>query len=414
MTYQGSDKQTREIASELGVSTILEGSVRKAGDLIRITVQMIDGKSDKHLWSQSYDGKLDSIFAFQSNIAQAVANELKAQIAPDVKQRIDNVPTRNLQAYSLYLEAIRGDYTSDETKQMLEQAIQLDPDFADAYTFLGINKLFRIIVTRLDLAEDLDAYLAEVKSLFNKALELGPDNAMAYLRLGNLALWFEWDFEKAEHYFKKSHDLNPSELEAANSEFLLSVGRFEEALENSFKRIRANPMDPYSWMVHGLCCFFNDKKNLAIDAIRIGESKTDELNIITDGNMYRLFIFLEMYDQLIRKYEQLTVNQPSLSPRINCMAAIAFLHTGSTERTEEILAILKTQSEESPIGSPAFHVAMIYAQQGKINQAYKWLDKAYQDREVEMYWLKVEPPFQPLYDDPRWEEMLNKVGFPKT
>jgi len=105
--------------------------------------------------------------------------------------------------------------------------------------------------------------------------------------------------------------------------------------------------------------------------------------------------------------------QPGPPPRILGTLAIAYYHLGQTDQTEALMAEIKERSEKTSGGSPSFYTAMIYAQMGEIDTAFEWLDKAYQDHEVEMYWLKVEPPFEPLRSDPRWQEMLDKVGFPE-
>ena len=414
MYYKESKKQTKDVAQELGVGTILQGSVRKAGEVLRITVQLIDGKTDRHIWSQAYDGKLDSVFAFQSSIARRVAKELKAHVASDVQQRIGRIPTHNMKAYSLYLEASRSGYATDKTKELLLEAIELDSSFADAYVLLAVNKLFRVIVSRLLVPEDLESYLNEAKALFKKSLELDPNNATALRRLGSMALWFEWDFAKATKYFEKSVQLEPALNEEGITEYLLSLGKFDEALQNSFLTVKANPNSAYSILVQGLCYYFTNDLQLAKQSVRLAEEKMDSIDIFSDGNIYRLLIFLEDYPEVLKKYKNLIKDQPSSSPRINSLAAIAYHYTGETKEVQKILQELKMQQMESPVGSPAFHIAMIYAQTGDHELAFEWLEKAYRSHEVEMYWLKVEPPFRPLYNDPKWQEMLDKVGFPES
>lgn len=404
MTYKGQNKRASQIAKELGVSSILEGSVRKAGDAIRITVQFIDGETDKHLWSETYDGTLDSVFVMQSQIAQQIARELKAQISPELKERINTIPTQNMEAYRLYLEA-RAD--AEFSYDRLMEVVRLDPNFGEAWVDLARRKLFDIIITRNALPKDLDQYLLEVQELFDKGMKLSPDYAEGHLWLGAKYLWFEWNFEEAEKHHKRALELNPALPQTAYTEFLLSKGDFNEALENSYRTIEADPLSSNVWITTALVYHFLGESEKVNESITIAEGKGN--NLIADGNLYRVLAFEGQYERLLDHYHK--INDERANPRLLGYAGIAYYHTNRQSQVDSIIQQLKLQSKESPVGSPAFHLALIYAQMGETEAAFKWLEKAYQDREVEMYWLKVEPPFKPLYNDPRWEEMLYKVGF---
>ena len=407
MTYKGKDLPASTIAQEMGVATILEGSVRKSGNAIRITVQFIDGKTDTHLWSEIYDGLLDNIFEVQSDIALQVADKLRAEISPGVKERINIRPTENMQAYSNYLEA-RAEYSDpNRVEDLLLQAIDLDPEFGEAYVSLGITKAMKIIFTRDIIPEDFDVYLSEIKDLLTKGSILSPNYPESYIWLGALALWFDWDFNKTQEYYDKALQLNPSLPLTAVTEYLLSTGRFEDALQNSFSTIQGNHNSTNIWIMHGMAHYFLGNKQKVLECIEIAKSKAH--NIVVNGNYQRLLVYLGRYEEAIANYKIL--NEDQMTPRALGFAAVAHYHDGNQDATNELISELKLQSEISPIGSPAFHVAMIYAQMNKLGLAFEWLEKAYQDKEVEMYWLMVEPPFSPLYNDPRWEEMLFKVGF---
>ncbi len=407
MTYKGSSKKAAEIARELGVANILEGSVRKAGDQLRITVQFIDGTTDKHLWSETYDGALDNVFAIQSDIARKVAQELRAQISPEVEERIEQVPTENMVAYSLYLEG-RNAFRLDVSDSLMLEAIRLDPDFGEAYGILARNKLYQIIFSRGMIVSNLEEYLQEVNGLLDKSLSLNPHNADAYIHKGAINLWFEWDFEKARSQYEEALRLNPSFNYIAYAEFLLAMGDFEEALQESKRNTSANRSSSYGWVIEAMTDHFLGEHKRAEEAIAIAKITSSE-DTLTNSNFLRLLIYQGRYEEMLVSYSAIPADD--LYPRAMGFAALAYYHTGRQSEVDRIIETLKQQSNESPIGSPAYHLAMIYAQMRKVDLAFEWLDKAHQDREIEMYWLKVEPPLEPLHGDPRWTELLFKVGF---
>ncbi|MBT8219013.1 MAG: hypothetical protein KJP00_04280 [Bacteroidia bacterium] len=409
MTYKGSTKKVGEIAQELGVANILEGSVRKAGDLVRITVQFIDGQSDKHIWSETYDGNLSNVFGMQSDIANRIATALKAQLTPEVQQRINQAPTQNMEAYAKYL---RAQYllTRDDSVayQLLEEAIALDPDFGEPYVTMGVRQLYQIIFGRSLIVDDIPSYLTEVDSLLNLGLSLSPDFAQGYIHKGAKSVWFDWDFEQAQKYYDQANRLNPSANTTAYTEFLLAMGKFEEAKEHSSNTVAANPSSGTMWIQQALVHFFLNESLEVEQAIKMVKTNWGT-DTIRDANYIRLLVFQKKYEEMIAIYESLYPED--INPRTIGYAAISYYHSGQQDKVDDLLDNLKTQSEISPIGSPAFHIGMIYSQMGRYDRAFEWLYKAYEDREVEMYWLKVEPPFEPLYDDPRWNDLLNKVGF---
>ena len=198
MSYKGSNKTMKEIANELGVANLLEGSVQKEGNRIRIRVQLIDGKTDEHLWGETYDREFKEVFAIQSDIAQKVASELKINIDPDVKQRIEASPTQSIEAYTLYLQA--KNIPGKSSKIALEKAIDLDSNFADAYTELAYYWLLQGTWFG-DLRSE--QVLLRAMPLLQKALQINPDLASAHYHMANLQLWYRWDFDAVEKEYKK-------------------------------------------------------------------------------------------------------------------------------------------------------------------------------------------------------------------
>jgi len=415
MRYKGTTKSSSEIARELGVTSILEGSVRKAGNRIRITVQLIDGSTDMHLWSETYDRQLDDVFAIQSEVAQQVASTLQAEIQPEVRVRIEAQPTRSTEAYNLYLQAtfqwrLVTEVGNQKAMELLEKIIQIDPGFADAYAFLGQMKSNFGWAGQARGSNSPEEAFIIGKPYFEKALEIDPSNEGALLFSAFNHLWYRWDFQAAEKYYQTLVELNPNYSWA---DFLIATGRFKEAVQRAEIAMEINPLSPAPWTEMILSYNFNDQHEEALKTIETAQKAN-----FRAANLYvaagRVYLYLEKYERVIETLEQFLKDYDHIhSPRPLGTLAIAYYHVGELDRFKELLQEIKAQSEDSSRGSPSFYLAMIYAQMGEIDTAFEWLDKAYQDHEVEMYWLKVEPPFEPLRSDPRWQEMLDKVGFPE-
>jgi len=415
MRYKGSGKSIQEIGKELGVAHVLEGSVRKQGNRVRITVQLIDVSTDLHLWSNSYDRNLDDVFAIQSEVAQLVASSLQAQVHPEIRIRIESQPTPSSEAYNLHLEALfQKRLGTEEGRQkaieLWEQAIQIDPKFADAYVDIGWTKSMfawggkSMVESPAEAVEVLTSYL-------QKAFEIDPNNLSSINNMATMRLWYEWDFEAAEKFYKTGLRLNPN---ASWPGLFISTGRFEEAAKQAERRVEINRLDPWAWTNRILSLYFNHQHKEAlqtIDTALVLNVNFRHANIVMEAA--RVYLYLEMYQKAIEMAEQLIQDYNIRSPRPLSIQAISYYHLGELNKSNELLGELTTFSKESSAGSPSFYIAMIYAQMGEIDSAFEWLDKAYEDHEVEMYWLKVEPPFEPLHDDPRWQEMLDKVGFPE-
>jgi len=411
MQYRNTEKTIPQIAQELGVAYILEGGVQRYEDQVRINAQLIEAKTDKHVWSDNYDREFINIFDIQSEVAQQIANILQATIDPEVIEQLESKLTENTEAYNLYLEAtfILSNFF-DQTQykkgyELLEKAIVLDLDFALAYTRMADYWIHQGIFTG-DL--EREKVLKEALPLLEKSLKLDDKETTTHQTLANIYLYFQWDFEKAEMEYKKIKELSPSYVISQN--YLLASGRYQEALVESTKRTKNDMNNPGAWASHGLSLYFTDhsEESLATfeQAIRVFPNST---NLVSEAG--RGLIFLNEHHKAIKILEPHLNKLDRRPPRDVGYLAIAYYKNDQNSKFDDILEELKQMSQESSVGSPAFYIAMLYAQMREMDLAFEWLDKAYQEHEVEMVWLKVEPPFEPLRSDPRWQEMLDKVGF---
>ena len=416
MQYKGTTKTIPQIAGELGVSTILEGSVRKSGNKVRITVQLIDGITDKHLWSETFDRNLDDVFRIQSEVAKTIASTLKAEIQPEVQLRIESQPTNNLDAYNLLLETRKLSILNpDQNKKaidLIEQAIKLDPDYSMAHFSLG----FRLQSGATWQASEggMDPQKARLLSrpYFEKAIELDPDNGIAHQFLAHSKLWFDWDFEGAEKEYQETKRIFPN---YTWTEYLIAQGKYEEALIGAKNYIEINPTETYAWVFLIKAYYYTGFYREAVNYIKKG--LMDSTMRSYDAILFpiaEVYMYMEKYAEAMEVINIIKSRLPdSDTPRALAVEAISSLKLEDPANTDRLIDKLKKHSEQNAGGSPSFYLSAIYAQKGELDTSFEWLEKSYRDHEVEMYWLKVEPPFEPLRADPRYQEMLDKVGFPK-
>jgi len=406
MQYANTTKPITEISKDLRVSNVLEGSVRKSGNKVRITVQLIDGQTDKHIWSETYDKLLIDIFSIQSDVAQSIAGILEAEIYPEVKNRIEAVPTSNLEAYDLWLQGRNsGSIFTDEAVEFYSKAIEIDSNFAPAYADIGYAWM-----TKGGFAGEMnrEEIISNVSFYLDKALSLDPDYPLTHQILGTYYLWYHWDFEKAEKEFLQYQALNPSSINGNLIDYYNSIGKFDKAKEVAEKSFSNDPNVLDAWSRRGLSFSLKGEYDIANKYYQKGLELFPE-SWYMKSESARAFTFSGQFEKTIELVN--TFDDPV--PRDLGMLCIAYYHTAKPENTDSILNELKLKSSESSAGSSSFYIAMIYAQMNEIDKAFQWLEIAYKNREIEMYWLKVEPLFKPLHGDSRWADMLDKVGFPK-
>jgi adenylate cyclase len=412
LTYKGSKKTSTEIANELGVGNLLEGSVQKDGDHIRIIAQLINGRTDDHLWAETYVRDFKDIFSIQSDIAQQIASNLKIKIDPGVKKRIENIPTKNTEAYDLYLRARDKllNYDLEEGKKLLQLSIKLDPNFAPAYAdmaYYWIN--MGSFVHNLTSKEAKDSAIP----LLNKAIQLDENLASAYEYFALVHLWFEWDFRNAGKAWKKAVELNPSGLNGLNGyqdyvDFLSASGKFDEAIDIGKSGLK-DKNNLRSWAVLAKAYYVKGDFEKASE-IYEAFSKIFNSDLLKFNSAINK-CFLKGYKEAILDLEQFNKSYPyfdSFPFALGCQAIVLY-KTGNLNMAGKVIQEMKLKANNNSAGSPSFYIAAVYSVMGNKNQSLYWLEKAYTNHEVEIYWLNVEPLFNPLRNDPRFKELLTKI-----
>ncbi len=417
--YKGSKKPLRQIASELEVANILVGSVEKNGESVRIRVQLIDGRTDTQLWGETYEREFKDAFSIQSEIARAVADALKLSMSHEVEASIEKPPTANMAAYDLYLQASTYYWWEkpdpvkafDHDIELLNNAISLDSSFAEAYSCLAYHWL--------NAGNDsgtlsTNEVVLKVKPLLQKALKLNPDLVSAHYTSALLHLWFDLDFNIVEKEYERIRQLNPSNSGAISflADYLMAAGRSDEALDISEKALEDDRKSPTKWSIVAYAYFYNNQINKSFETIETAKNLFAE-----DPFVRRTFIRLKTfggeYEEAIHEYEKDTAFVSGTAPPVVLSAiAASYFKTGQPNKAKIFLSRITEMSKKSPVRSPSFFAASVYAVMGDKKDSFMYLEKAIADREVEIFWTKEYPMFKSLHDEPGWRELTDKLKYP--
>ncbi len=403
MRYKGGTQDIAAIARELNVGTILEGSVRKAGNKLRITVKLVDARSQEHLWTQSYDRPLADVFAIQSDIAQQVAEALQLQLLRDEKQKLEKKGAGNLEAYTLFL---RGRYFwNQRTAEGIQRGIEyferaLAADSACALAYAGLADAYILLGTFEYDGLAPKSIIPKARAAAQRALALDETLVEAQAALANIKFSYEWDWPSAEREFQRVLALSPSYAEAHHryAHYLAAQARFEEALAE--ERL-ALELDPLSLIINtqmGVIFYYMRRYDEAIAQYR----KTLELDsnfvqarIVLGAAFAQKAMFEEALAELKRAFELSEGNALAA-------ALLAYVYGVSGKKNEARKMLEELQQ-------PA-HLALAYLGLDEKEQALTALEKAYEARSNYLVFLKVEPFADPLRAHPRFIALLEKMG----
>jgi TolB-like protein/Flp pilus assembly protein TadD len=409
MGYKHARKPLPQIARELNVDALVEGSVLRFGDQVRITAQLIEAASDKHLWSQSYEGELRDTLALQNKVARAIADQIQIKLNPQEQAVLKSVKVVNPQAYESYL---KGRYfwnkrTADGLKVALayfNEAIDEDPNYAQAYS--GLADTYALLGDWQYAAMTPKEAFPKAKAAAIKALEL--DNALgeAHNSLAFCLDAFDWDLESAEKEFRRAIELNPGYATAHHwyAWHLSVLGRYDEAIAEMRE---AENLDPLSLIINA------DLAELLVIAHFYDESirqsrKTIEMEpsfALAHNQLAQAYLQKNMNDEAVAELQKavlLSGNSPT------CIANLARAYATSGKRGEAVKLLSELKKHSISNYSDASDIAVIYAALGDSDQAMSWLEKAYEERFNPSILLR--PGFDPLRSDPRFEDLERRVG----
>jgi serine/threonine-protein kinase len=405
--FKGKDVDVREIGEKLGVGTVLEGSVRKVGDRIRITAQLTDVYNGYQLWSETYDRQLEDVFAIQDEISRAIVDALKLQLGGDTGALV--VPaTENLEAYNLYLKGrfFYNKFTDADLRkgiELFQHALEQDAGYARAHA--GIADCWAMLAD--DWMVPDEAY-PRSKAAATRALDLEPSLAEAFTALGKVLCWYEWDFAGAERELRKAVKLN---LNSAEAHFVLgtvlpSVGRLDEAIHEMRQALVLDPLSPHFGRWLGRFLFYRGDHNAAIEQ----SQKTLEIDagyVQAYLNIGTAHLGLGNADEALTWYQR-GQSLPSSVRSYDAFIVRALAALGEREEAEAILRRLEEQGKEQYLRGEI--LAMGYAAVGDLDRAFGALGEALTARSAGLIYLHIDPGYASLRDDPRFAEMTSKVG----
>ena len=405
--YKSAPDNLREIAKQLGVGNVLEGSVQKSGDAVRVNVQLINALNDAHLWGDVYERKLTDIFAVESDIAKTIADTLQAKLTGAEKQLIAAQPTTDLTAYELYLKgrslwSKRGGENLRQAIGFYEQAIARDPKYALAYT--GLAEAY-VLLPAYTATAPQDAY-PTAKAAALKALQLDEKLAEAHTALGLLLCFGDLDMAGSISEFQRAIALNPNYATAHHwygNGPLLALGRFEEAIAEGKRAVELDPLSPIINADLGQNLYTARRYDEAIAQLR----KTLEIDPTFYYAHYNLGIALQLKGDMpaaIAEYTQ--AQQLSDDQFVQVLLAAAKAQSGDKDAAIQMLAELEELSQHRYVSS--YWRTLLYLSLGNRDEAVRWLEQAAHDG-LSMTTIKVDPLLDPLRGDPRFEALVQKV-----
>ncbi|HUH32375.1 MAG TPA: tetratricopeptide repeat protein, partial [Daejeonella sp.] len=406
--FKGKNIDLRIVGEELGVSTVLEGSVRKQGNRLRITTQLINVEDGFHIWSERYDREMEDIFAIQDEIALAITEKLKVTLLGNDRERITKTYTQNPEAYQLYLQGRfywnrRNEEGMKAAIRLFEKALEKDPDYALAWTGLADTYSLMGEYTNISRRDLHPKQMAAV----NRALEIDPDLGEAHISLATSLMLNDWDWVNSEKEFKVGLDLNPNYATGRHwyAEWLLFTGNLSEAVNEISKAVDLDPVSPGILKDKGIHLYYTRQYEPAIE---VGLKTVD---LYPDfAPTYRLLSLCYQAKGMIeeaiaenRRWGRFTRN------KIKTDLALAHIYAAAGRNADARNLIDKIQLDE--LGPNDYRaMAMIYAALNENDQAFKWLQESYNRHEESLCSLKIDPKFDSLHADPRFDEMLNKIG----
>ncbi|MEN8123105.1 MAG: tetratricopeptide repeat protein, partial [Bacteroidota bacterium] len=408
--YKESPKTLPEIAKELNVNYIIEGSIAHQGNNLKIWVQLINTKTDEHLWSEDYNREMKQVFTIQSDIAKQIAQKLKTVLSIEEIKQIEKIPTENLEAYDYYLlgKASRLKKTEKDIHKainLLEKAIEKDPLLANAY--LELSGCYTNLPNYSSIRPS-DAY-EPAKEYALKALELDSSSS-AFTRLGVIKYEYDFNFSRADFFYKKAIQLKPNNAEAYYyyADFLYQTGRSDEALKMDSITLILDPVNLGYSTIHGLRLAYGGKLDSAVSHLTRLSNLHPKSGLI-NWSLGSAYYLKGNYKQAIKELEK-GMKLSGEAPLWMSFLGLVYSKAGNKNKVKDILNSFEQRSKNVYI--PYSLRAMLYAELGDDQTALEYLKIAFKERELFLIYFRylIKDAFLNLQSDPRYIELMDKVG----
>lgn len=409
--YRGSAKTLPQIAQELGVDAVIEGAVQRSGDRVRVSAQLVEGRTDRHLWANSYERDLRDVLTLEGDVARDIAREIRLKLTPQEDARLVHVRPVNPDAHEAYLKGLYywNKLTEKDVNKSItyfEESIRLAPDFAPAYAGLAFS--YNLLASSEYVAPK-DAYL-KAKRLARKALELDENLAGAHAALGFALCFSDWDWLAAEAEFKRANELEPNG-EGGHSVYALflgNMGRHQEAVSELKKDLELDPLSVLSrWNLgceYWVGAEFGPATEQFEKILEIAPNSPDEHQGL--GIVYTL---QRRYAEAIPELQKAVTISPD-NAWFRASLGYVYAAEGNQQAAQQVLADLKQLSKRKYV-SP-YLIATVYSGLGDKDSAFHWLEIAFGERDDLLVTVKVDPMFASLRSDARFATLLRRIGLP--
>jgi len=410
MRFKGSKRSLPEIAGELNVDAVVEGSCEQSGQRVRITAQLVEARADRHLWAKSYDEDLHDVLALQGRVARAISQEIAVRLTPEEQKRLEFARSVNPEAYQLYLKGRsfwRKFSAADIAKSIdyYQQAIEKDASFAAPYAGLADAYALGSVGGGATPPQEL---APKAKAAAAKALELDDALGEAHLSLALVRTYYDWDWAGADAEFQRTIELNPNYAEAHHfySHYFVAVGRMEGSLVQSKRALELDPLSPdLTWHL-GWHYLFARQYDQAIEQLNRG------LELSPTSPLVHMFLGMAyeqkgMFSEAIAEFKQVQTLAPG-TPLGLAELGHVYAISGNKSKAREVLRQLEELAKRRYV--TAWYLALIYAGLGENDRALHSLDTAFDEHSFGLATLKVDPRLDPLRSDPRFINLMRRVG----
>lgn len=411
MQYKHARKTSPEIARELKVDAVVQGSVFRSNDRVRITAQLIRAESDEHIWAESYERDLRDVLALQGEVARGIVNEIKINLSPQQQQSgVTNTRVINPAAHDAYLKGLYWlhkaiDEPTEEFERFhhksfeyFEQSIAIDPNYGLAYSKLAVSYHFLA-------SSGFPQFYPKAKRSALKAIALDDSQAGAHGALAYTMWRHEWDFAGAEREFRRAEQLEPNATLSGYAQFLSSIGRHDEAIRRFKLAQDLDPMIVYLKILAGDAYLEARQFDQAITQF-ISVLELDPKQFGAQGGLGNAYVLKGMYGEGIAAFQRALDISGQYKPHLGWAYAMA----GRRSEAINILNEVKDPSQQKSIQH--LGLAKLYGALGEKDLAMEQLEKAYAKRQGGILWLKVNPTFDNLRSDPRFQNLLQRIGLP--
>jgi serine/threonine-protein kinase len=412
--FKGKAQDIQEVGQKLKVNTVLEGSVRRAGNELRITAQLVNIADGYHLWSETYDRELQDIFALQDEISIQIINKLKIELLGEVRDRVVKRHTDNTEAYDSYMKGMwlwNNKLTEEDWRKAIlnfERAIEIDPNFSLAYAGLaGVH----LELTYFNFVSAAEA-LPKAKRALEHALKIDHELPEALMMSSEIKYRFEYDWLGGESDIKRALELNPNYGDAhmvLGEILLLNKGQINKAIKETSEGLELDSLSLYKQAAFAFVLYqaerFDDALKQCMKSLELDPEYSFTLAVLG-----RCYVQKSLFQEAIAAFQRAVAFSGNSTEFLSYLAH-AYVMSGNLEKAHEILRELDKLSKQVYVSK--YHLAFIQAAMGEKDKAFESLESAYKERDGELVFLKTDPKFVVLRSDPRYHELLKKMGFVK-